>query len=113
MSKHTPGPWHCWTYTDCDGDPRADGVAYEVHCFSIHEPTEPYNGHELGSGEEARANARLIAAAPDLLEALKRMHAAFNAKKPIPTAEGNALEAMCRAVIGKAEGLDDGRGTGA
>ena len=61
MSKHTPGPWKWWT---------------------THEGAHRINPHKGGLviascdtrnpfSEEQEANARLIAAAPDLLEALK------------------------------------------
>ena len=77
MSKHTPGPW--WpnmnsvggwevrTRRDKDeGDPRANyGCDYGAGiCGSIGDHTESRT-----SGNE-EANAHLIAAAPDLLEAL-------------------------------------------
>lgn len=95
-AKHTPGPWHYWSYVDCDGDPRADGFAFVVECFSTREPTDQHNGYELGSGEEARANARLIAASPALLEALRRLLGATDA--------GNAdtHHVGCRCVIHEA-----------
>ena len=55
--KHTPGPW------------EACGKA--VHAETGREIV--FGGHNTrsGSDEEQRANARLIAAAPELLEALK------------------------------------------
>ena len=70
MNKHTPGPWEI-----C----RWDSKTVEARIQSLHEDdedTEPeflvvadvYGGDLEGS--EAEANARLIAAAPDLLGAL-------------------------------------------
>ena len=61
MSKHTPGPW---SLTSFDGtrmaEVRVDGkLACLLHSFS------------RNSTLEDEANARLIAAAPDLLEALE------------------------------------------
>jgi hypothetical protein len=60
MSKHTPGPWTQDKYgdvTDASGQTiRVEGVALTGR-----------------STEESRANARLIAAAPELLEALQAM----------------------------------------
>ena len=72
MSKHTPGPW-------------------KAHFEEAYFVTGPDRGrvammmnlkgpHGLGgrrSGEESAANARLIAAAPELLEALKQILAAY------------------------------------
>jgi hypothetical protein len=63
MSKHTPGPWQVFTTKDGTrfiGIGDADGVGV----------TDPRFGLWRG-GQEREANARLIAAAPDLLEALK------------------------------------------
>lgn len=62
--KHTPGPWYL------SGEWPHDGLASEV----VHAPPEgvlaivrcEHQGRYYGN-----ANARLIAAAPDLLEALK------------------------------------------
>lgn len=65
MSKHTPGPWE----TDRN-NVHAGQIAVVHHCLGndwveIWSPTWP----EVGETQEA--NARLIAAAPDLLEAAK------------------------------------------
>lgn len=70
MSKHTPGPWRI-------GEGIDDG--YEIYAK---------NGNPIGSvhwtikaGTEkapAEANARLIAAAPELLEALKWTHGKYS-----------------------------------
>lgn len=64
MSKHTPGPWVVWD------------EARAIHRWCIAKE----NGYSVASAEpvgpwvtpeEADANARLIAAAPDLLDALQ------------------------------------------
>jgi len=78
MSGHTPGPW------ELIGSIRAvgkEGDETDLYCGSI-VPT-PWRGpvcriqsvdHIDGiSKDEAEANGRLIASAPDLLEALQRM----------------------------------------
>ncbi len=95
--RHTPGPWP-WKYTG-DGKRIVIGEGL-VEGPGGYEVAEVYS--DDCPAEVAEANARLIAAAPDLLEALQRMHQAFNAKAPIPKQEGDALEAMCRAAIAKA-----------
>lgn len=65
-AQHTPGPWKVFTTSDGSkvigiGDRNGEGVA---DCgFGIWR----------GGSEEALANARLIAAAPDLLSALKAL----------------------------------------
>jgi len=61
MSKHTPGPWEAL----CT-DPHHQLV---IFARSVEEFVCGVTGHM----PDAEANARLIAAAPDLLEALKRV----------------------------------------
>jgi hypothetical protein len=69
MIKHTAGPWHTGKYTDGSVEPHVDMImivapksknyVQEICCF-------PEKGR-------ARANAALIAAAPELLEALENI----------------------------------------
>ena len=68
MSKHTPGPWSFYTEPQPNGCPivGAKGLMIAQLAHSIN-----YNDQ----AETAIANARLISAAPDLLEALKTAHA--------------------------------------
>ena len=63
--KHTPGPW----MVDAMGNVWASNTKV---CDMAERPIQDsaYRAKELGEHE---ANARLIAAAPDLLEALKDM----------------------------------------
>lgn len=66
MSKHTPGPWHVVPYGDGDSlvvcsDEAGDfRIAFMATMIGPEEIDGPI-----------RANARLIAAAPELLEALE------------------------------------------
>lgn len=62
MSKHTKGPWE---YSEEDGEPVVMAGDYYVATAHIGVP-----GGNSGI-DAAKDNARLIAAAPDLLEALK------------------------------------------
>ena len=66
-TKHTPGPWT----TGSDGERRGHVIAnsegIEVGLFLASSPTQ---GGEAGTGY---ADAALIAAAPDMLEALQRL----------------------------------------
>jgi hypothetical protein len=91
MSKHTPGPWeyaHSWVQT-------ADHKKTPIANFNFHAATE--------------ANARLIAAAPDLLQAL------LNLVGTMCAADGSDMEADldaidarvgdARAAIAKATGV--------
>ena len=66
MSKHTPGPWSFYTEPQPSGCPivGAKGLMIAQLAHSIN-----YNDQ----AETAIANARLIAAAPELLEALQKM----------------------------------------
>lgn len=98
--KHTPGPWH------------AEGPD-EFGDFNIHTPA-----YRLAIGaavsnmrpeDETVANANIMAAAPDLLEALKGMLAhscvadsAAEDKDP----EDHAAESAARRAIAKAEGRE-------
>ena len=99
--KHTPGPWY---WDDEDALPWTDYDGVEHAPFLVDR-----NGRYVMAGSDIRipkeANARLIAAAPDLLEALKTL-------ADYPSAGGYALGpciSECdmreiRAAIAKAEG---------
>jgi hypothetical protein len=88
QSKHTPGPWNV------DGDATVYGPR-----FSIANDKEQIGIFEVadckGYKQEREANARLIAAAPDLLLALERLvH---------PMADDEDLD-YARGIISKAKG---------
>jgi hypothetical protein len=72
MSGHTPGPWSVCGAQDgkcpCSSVLYKDGVICEVR--DSNSDMADATGH-APSPEEAQANKRLIAAAPELLEALK------------------------------------------
>jgi len=89
--KHTPGPWRLFLTTD--------GRAL----IGIGEETgEGITDRGFGtwrSGEEQIANARLIAAAPDLLEALKNLVAIYDDEFGIVAPEMDAA----RAALSKAD----------
>ena len=59
--KHAPGPWGIGRF----GNSRYSGWTVQV-------PGEPYL-HVVNHSDRSEANARLIAAAPELLAACKRM----------------------------------------
>ena len=103
MSAHTPGPWRITdrygvlTYqvgidgrTVCTVWPRQQGNRPSVV------DTEPW--------PEGEANARLIAAAPDLLESLRELAelAVLQFGMPPPGADGPLQKAL--AAIAKADG---------
>src|SRR5690625_1957633 len=70
-SKHTPGPW---TFS---GQKGPVGICIKAQVWD----SEGYNLSVMKSTEdpeEATANARLVAAAPDMLEALNEMVISFD-----------------------------------
>jgi hypothetical protein len=100
---HTPGPWHngnvlgnWWKIYDENG------------CFiaSANDPS-PAPNHKADGFDIAHANARLIAAAPDLLEALDRLVWECDTNNGYDSnlegSEHDAIEAA-RAAIAKAKG---------
>lgn len=93
--KHTPGPWYC------DKQPKG---AFKI---TQHGDAHPRPGHiaTVGSAnlvpiaqEEATANAKLIAAAPELLAFAIQMQAYF-----VNNPNGyEGMREMCNAAITKA-----------
>jgi hypothetical protein len=95
MSKHTPGPWRVdGTQTLYIEAVVRPGWLQEVAAVG---PTEADSGY----GEQQKANARLIASAPDLLDALKRIIDADDSKELTQ----HDIE-LGRAAIAKATGND-------
>lgn len=102
-AKHTPGPWTVGTMVNNDGGVSI--VSDEDRVCSV----DAIGDFPRGKGwkhedAERDANARLIAAAPDLLEALRYlvMHC-----KGLDRFEGNPINEAIRAareVLAKAEG---------
>ena len=94
MTQHTPGPWRV-----------AFGNRLEVHGpkDEIGWPASIVYNAGLCTSEEAQANARLIAAAPDMLAALQDIMAESSRDDDdhdvIATIQG-----VCRAAIAKAKG---------
>ena len=74
--KHTPGPWKAVKDQDCDGYPRvfvrADNAEQESRAI-ICECYGPIWEQTLWQPEKAESNARLIAAAPRMLELLQEI----------------------------------------
>lgn len=101
--NHTPGPWYVKTVaTDT---PELPGS--EQHATVAHQPTGSLVAIVSLKGMAAvdNANAALIAAAPELLEALREVVAeatAFEEKRGYPMAR--PWVRLARAAIAKAEG---------
>ena len=92
MSKHTQGPWkYIGNYR-----PDGDGFGWFVEIAP-----ERWASVEGLTFSEAEANAHLIAAAPELLEALKWLTAEI--KDCAQPSDWESWEA-CQAAIAKAEG---------
>ena len=96
-SKHTPGPW-------------AAGQVGSGQCFDIIGPDVTGLGREIvgtlraSQGKDANsANARLIAAAPELMAALIATDAAMR-EHPCGDCRSDEDIALARAAIAKAEG---------
>jgi len=98
---HTPGPWRVenWKYTESRLAWRRDGVPTIVggndaiaEAFNLYRPNA-----EDDAESEALANARLIAAAPEMLAALQSLAHPMASDEDLQ----NAL-----AVIAKAKGGD-------
>ena len=93
-AKHTPGPWAYhntptpFIYVNAGGLPIC-----QIYTSTAH-------GQSIG---EQFANARLIAAAPELLEALQRLSAQCT-RLSLPGQPETDAEKTARAVIAKATG---------
>ncbi len=105
-TKHTPGPWHVCT--------NKAGYPYQIRA-SFADEDKPgglvditrWASLSMPSSAEGQANARLIAAAPDMLAALKQIAGALDDWASIPPPRDNTGEeralvvaaALARAVI--------------
>lgn len=87
MSEHTKGPWTVHPIKSWVTDPTGEAVCGML--WPTYSRTE----------EETLANARLIAAAPEMLEALKNIE---NDDERIPSSAWN----LVRSAIAKATGKE-------
>ena len=93
-THHTPGPWRV----------QATGHSFVVEAHTHTEAISvDANGNPCRWSEYNEANARLIAAAPELLEALQRLSAQCERLRLPGQAETDA-EKTARAVIAKTTG---------
>lgn len=105
--KHTPGPWSVPHFADDSKVCNCHSVLSEGYAGAICIIVSS-NGLSVGDGgndapplDEAKANARLIAAAPDLLDALQ------SARKWLVINDDSRCQSDLKAVeatIAKAEG---------
>ena len=93
-THHTPGPWRV----------QATGHSFVVEAHTHTEAISvDENGNPCRWSEYNEANARLIAAAPELLEALQRLSAQCTRLR-LPGQPETDAERTARAVIAKATG---------
>lgn len=95
--QHTPGPWNVGDDSPNDYEgPMIDTRDRAVAVITI--------DHETESTPEDRANARLIAAAPELLAALQRLTRAMDDYDGDIPADINSPHHQALAAIAKATG---------
>jgi len=120
MSGHTPGPW----FACCDDENAYSHFVFQseseacICSMDSNDPDDPRDKYEklepVVTVAERQANARLIAAAPDLLEALKASYAVtkdalddlrgLGAEDSILAIRLANSERVIRSAIAKAEG---------
>ena len=96
-TKHTQGPWMVDGFQDCV--PNMVAARVDVICL--------FQGHERIKTKDIPANAKLIAAAPDMLEALHRLIAQCTLLAMSGHGNSEAAESfreIIRPVIARAEG---------
>jgi hypothetical protein len=102
-AKHTPGPW--WV-DDMAYSARA--VANRAATYPSGLSTDEKTAHMAAIDAESAANAALIAAAPDMYEALAALVAAFDSRETDPAWQMRpstvAAWKASAAAIAKAEG---------
>lgn len=101
-SQHTPGPWQVLPlYTNRSVYPI--GAKIDANASSILAEVNSQGG----TSDDCQANARLIASAPELLEALRLLIGQLEGIKPksgVHSSSLNADMAIARSAIAKATG---------
>lgn len=106
MSNHTPGPWVFSDNTKLGWktNPYSVSVKRKGHFTAVAD----IPNRKLLTDEEKKANARLISAAPDLLEALKEITSdyaeRFDLDDPSTNPGIKSSIKLARAAIAKATG---------
>lgn len=100
-TKHTPGPWRPYKF----GDIQSGNWNWCV----TQSPEDARRNLQLASvnhtaSNDAEADARLIAAAPDLLAALIRLRDCPDVQMECTEPETDAAREYANAIIAKAEG---------
>ncbi|KKN17933.1 hypothetical protein LCGC14_0960790 [marine sediment metagenome] len=98
MTEHTPGPWLLGS------EQSRDEYALCVNRKTISGRIDSVaRACSMDSPEEAEANARLIAAAPNLLIALEKLVAADNCNYEAQTMRNSGYFDLARTAIAKAQ----------
>lgn len=100
MSKHTPGPWSLFD----DGSEVHDRIVGPVVGVKGMTATVARAAFGIRPNQEVAANARLIAAAPDLLAACESV---IDGLASMGCDWGDEQHAIVSAAIRKAKGMDD------
>jgi|SRR5690606_2457172 len=98
--KHTPGPWIVRNGKDVFTQDR-HGNPLDGHQIADCDVDYSDDDNEGLTYEEIRANARLIAAAPAMYEALKKM---LSANSKMPLGELGAIKNKAEEALALAEG---------
>ena len=108
-NEHTPGPWRTSPANKGSGDRDMFVMADKPEGQA--ELAKVYDWAEYGGSLPAEANAKLIAAAPEMLAALEAVEALINERPAVvgaPSLEGRAAARSvfdrARAAINKATG---------
>lgn len=104
MSKHTPGPWSIEQF--CHPYRETGDVTVTSYTKTHHNPLRIGRAYNIIGRDETMSNARLIAAAPDMLEAIKKMltqfadHAQYDDEGFDTSAIESAIAAVAKAERG-------------
>lgn len=104
MTKHTPGPWVYEIDGPAHNDMRHAVLAKSTGLWiaaTYRSGTRAEDDTSLDADDEAKANAKLIAAAPDLKEALRSMLSLV--RRNAPELSGKVL-GDAEAALAKADG---------
>lgn len=102
-SKYTPGPWQVFNMTDVYPVDDEKGWFYVADCW----PDVKSGFKTKLSLDEAAANAKLIAASPDLLEAAQAAFNHFGNYNVQPDLHTKQVLDKLWMAIGKAQGFSN------
>ncbi len=98
MNKFTPGPWHT-------GEFEYKIVIYGADCFYLGSVSSPIPDYLICEDEVTQANARLIAAAPELLDVCEQLLYIIDIySEEIDGKEASITANHARFIIAKAKG---------